>query len=71
MEWDSASTHGKDIAARITSFQKEEVERFLREHLRRRDLHEVVANLNETALSKDGFRATEAREALQKLGFAD
>lgn len=71
MTRDFASTPGKDIAARITNLQKDEVQHFLRDHLRRRDLHEVVANLNETALSKDGLRAIEAREALQKLGFAD
>ena len=71
MEWDSASASGADIAAKITGLQVEELDRFLRDHLRRRDLHQVVANLNETALCKDSPASQVARNALKKLGFTD
>lgn len=71
MEWDSASAAGADIAAKITDLQNEELDRFFRDHLRRRDLHQVVANLNETALSKDNPASQGARNALKKLGFTD
>jgi hypothetical protein len=71
MEWDSASAKGADIAAAITNLQNEELDRFFRDHLRRRDLHRVVANLNETALSKNNPRSEGARKALKRLGFTD
>lgn len=71
MEWDSASFDGTDMAATITNLQREELDRFFRHHLKRRDLHQVVANLNETALSKDNPRSERARVALRKLGFTD
>lgn len=71
MEWDSASASGADIAAKITDLQTEELDRFFRDHIRRRDLHEVVANLNETALSKDNPKSENARKALKRLGFTD
>lgn len=71
MKWESASAAGADIAAKITNLQSEELDRFLRDHLRRRDLHLVVANLNETALSKDNPGSQGARNALKRLGFTD
>ena len=71
MAWDSATSVGMDIAAKITDLQKEELEKFFRDHLKRRDLHQVVANLNETALAKDNPGSSAARDALRKLGFAD
>lgn len=71
MEWDSASAAGADWAAKITDLQNDELDVFLRDHLRRRDMHLVVANLNEVALSKDNPRSERARKALKKLGFAD
>ena len=71
MEWDSASASGADMAAKITDLQREELDTFFRDHLRRRDLHAVVANLNETALSKDNPRSESARNALKRLGFTD
>lgn len=71
MEWDSASASGADIAAKITDLQTEELDRFFRDHIRRRDLHEVVANLNEAALSKDNPKSEKARKALKRLGFID
>lgn len=60
-----------DIATKITDFQKDELDRFLRDHLRRKDLHRVVANLNASVLSKDSPRSTAARRALARLGFPD
>ena len=60
-----------DIAAKISDLQKDELDRFFREHLRRRDLHRVVANLNECALSKDDPESATARKALKRLGFPD
>ncbi|MEO1536180.1 MAG: hypothetical protein AAFR73_00490 [Pseudomonadota bacterium] len=71
MEWDSASANGVDIAAKITDLQREELDKFFRDHLRRRDMHLVVANLNETALSKDNPNSASARKALKRLGFID
>ena len=71
MEWDSAISSGVDIAAKITNLQREELDKFFRDHLRRRDLHLVVANLNEAALSKDNPGSESARIALRKLGFTD
>ncbi len=63
--------NGADIAAKIAGLQKEELDRFMREHLRRRDLHEVVANLNASALAKDNPNSGAARKALIRLGFTD
>ena len=71
MEWDSTSSKGADIAAKIAGLQKDELDKFFRDHLHRRDLHRVVANLNERALSKDAAHSKEARRALKKLGFTD
>lgn len=71
MEWDSAAAKGVDFAAKIAELQTEEVDRFFRQHLRRRDLHEVIANLNEAVLSKDNPRSESARNALKRLGFTD
>jgi hypothetical protein len=71
MEWDSALSNGVDIAAKITNLQREELDTFFRDHLKRRDLHLVVANLNETALSKNNPRSESARLALRKLGFTE
>ncbi|MEM7719088.1 MAG: hypothetical protein AAF222_07775 [Pseudomonadota bacterium] len=71
MEWDSTSKRGAEIAAQITGLQKEELDKFFRDHLRRRDLHLVVANLNEAALAKDNPRSEHARTALKRLGFPD
>ncbi len=71
MEWDSASANGADMAARITDLQREELDKFFRDHIRRRELHAVVANLNETALSKDNPWSENARNALKRLGFTD
>lgn len=63
--------NGADIAAKIAGLQKDELDKFMRDHLRRRDLHEVVANLNASALSKDNPSSVEARKALKRLGFID
>jgi len=71
MEWESASANGDDIAAKITGLQRDELDKFFRDHLRRRDMHLVVANLNEAALSKDNPRSENARKALKRLGFTD
>mgnify|MGYP001612544537 CR=1 FL=1 len=71
MEWDSASSKGTDFAAKIAGLQKDELDRFFRDHLHRRDLHRVVANLNESVLSKDNPRSEAARKALKRLGFTD
>lgn len=71
MQWDSASSDVSDLAARIAGFQKDELDKFYREHIRRRDLHRVVANLNASALSSDNPRSATARQALKKLGFPD
>ncbi|MGR3513016.1 MAG: hypothetical protein ACU0GG_09645 [Paracoccaceae bacterium] len=71
MEWDSASPQGADMAAKITDLQRDELDRFFRDHLRKRDMHLVVANLNEAALSKDNPRSAAARKALKRLGFTD
>lgn len=71
MEKNRREPDGADIAAQIANLQKDEVDRFLREHLRRRDLHQVVANLNESAVSKDAPRSHAARKALKRLGFTD
>ena len=71
MEWDYSITKGADIAARIADLQAEELDTFFRNHLRRRDMHRVVANLNEAALSKDNPRSASARTALKRLGFTD
>lgn len=71
MEWDFASSNGVDIAARITDLQSDELDKFFRDHIRRRDLHAVVANLNEAALSKDNPLSETARNALKRLGFTD
>ncbi len=71
MEWDSASANGMDIATKISDFQKDELERFMRDHLRRKDLHRVVANLNASVLSKDSPRSKAARTALNRMGFPD
>ncbi len=60
-----------DIAAKIADLQKDELEKFMRDHLRRKDLHKVVANLNESALSKDNPSSHAARLALRRLGFTD
>lgn len=71
MEWDTASGRGSDIAAQITDLQKEELDKFFRDHLRRRQLHRVVANLNEAVLAKDNPQSENARKALKRLGFTD
>lgn len=71
MEWDSASSKGAEIAAKITDLASEELDAFFRDHLRRRDLHSVVANLNAAALSKDNPLSASARKALVRLGFPD
>ncbi|MEM7752803.1 MAG: hypothetical protein AAF230_05260 [Pseudomonadota bacterium] len=71
MAWDSATSNIGDMAARIANLQREELDKFFRDHLKRRDLHLVVANLNETALSKDNPRSEHARVALRKLGFTE
>lgn len=71
MEWDSASSEGARIAARIAALQQDELDRFFREHLQRRDLHRVVANLNESAVAKDNPNSEAARKALKRLGFPD
>ena len=71
MTWDRSSSDSADIAARISAFQTDELELFMRESLRRKDLHRVVANLNASVLSKDNPRSTNARNALKRLGFPD
>ena len=71
MEWDSAIANGADIAAKIADLQADELDTFFRNHLRRRDLQQVVANLNEAALSKDHSGSERARKALKRLGFPD
>ena len=71
MTWDRSSSDSDDIAARISAFQTDELELFMRESLRRKDLHRVVANLNASVLSKDNPRSTNARNALKRLGFPD
>ncbi len=63
--------NGSDIATKIAELQKDELDRFMRESLRRKDLHEVVANLNESAIAKDSPNADAARYALKRLGFTD
>ncbi len=63
--------NGTDIADKIAGLQKEELDKFMRDRLRKRDLHEVVANLNESALSKDHPNSARARAALKRMGFAD
>ena len=60
-----------DMAAEIAEFQKDELDTFVRRHLRQRDLHQVVANLNESVLSEDNPRSQRARNALKLLGFPD
>lgn len=60
-----------EIANKIADLQKDELEKFMRDHLRRKDLHKVVANLNESALAKDNPNSTVARLALRRLGFTD
>ena len=71
MEWGSNTSASDDVAANIAKLQKTELDRFLRDHLRKRDLHIVVANLNEAALSRDRSKSKMARNALVKLGFTD
>lgn len=71
MEWDQTSGDGAAIAAKIADLQAEELDRFFRERLRTRDLHKVVANLNEMALSKADPKSANARRALTRLGFPD
>ncbi|MEM6385338.1 MAG: hypothetical protein AAF718_03780 [Pseudomonadota bacterium] len=60
-----------DLAAKISDLQKDELDRFFREHLRNRDMHTVIANLNEAVLAKDGLRSENALKALKKLGFTE
>lgn len=62
---------GHDLGAKISNLQKDELDRFFREHLRNREMHTVVANLNEAVLAKDGLRSENARKALKKLGFTE
>ncbi|MCG6884844.1 MAG: hypothetical protein LJE62_13930 [Silicimonas sp.] len=71
MERNSASTSSADIAARIAEFRADELDTFMREHLRKRDLHRVVANLNKVVLSKDVRASRSARKALKRMGFPD
>ena len=71
MERDTALARGAEFAAQIRKLQDEDVSRFLSRHIRRRDLHQVVANLNEAALSKDNQGSKSAQAALWKLGFTD
>ncbi len=71
MEKMSAPKPAADLADKIAKFQTSELERFLRDHLQRRDLHQVVANLNEAAVSKGNPKAEDARKALKRLGFVD
>lgn len=68
---DTAAALGGEIAERIARLQAEELDDFVRRHLRRRDLHDVVANLNAAVLSKTGTAANSARQALERIGFTD
>ncbi len=62
----------QDTAAiRIAELYERDLEIFLAQQLRRRTLHEVVAELNESALSKTDPNSPTARAALKKLGFPD
>lgn len=71
MESDSASSGNAEIATWLVGLKREELDRFFREHLHRRDLHRVVANLNASALAKDDPNSEDARKALKRLGFPD
>lgn len=71
MTRDNDAALGGEIADRIAGLQAEELNRFLRIHLRQRDLHRVVANLNAAALSKRAPVAGNAQAALRRLGFTD
>ena len=71
MVWGAETREATDIAADIAKLQKQELDRFLRDRIWNRDLHRVVANLNEAALSKDNPNSEVARNALAKLGFTD
>ena len=68
---DVSTSTGDLLAEEIVRLKREELQRFMRQHLRRRDLHTVVANLNETALSKDSPSSEAARKALKLMGFAE
>lgn len=71
MEWDTSSANGAKLAAKIDDLKHDELDRFFRERLRKRELHQVVAGLNETALAKDSPYSDRARKALKRLGFTD
>lgn len=71
MEQEPKPIAAADMAAEIAEFRKDELDNFVRSHLRHRDLHKVVANLNESVLSEDDPRAQRARNALKLLGFPD
>jgi len=68
---DVKTSEGEGLAAKIAGLQQEEVRDFMRQHLRRKDLHKVVANLNEEVLRKGNPNSEAARKALKRLGFAE
>jgi len=60
-----------NAATRIADLFEKDIEVFLTQQLRSRKLHDVVAELNEAALSKTDPNSPAARAALKKLGFPD
>ena len=60
-----------DMSARIADLFAKDLELFLSQELSRRPLTDVVADLNETALSRTNPNSSTARAALSKLGFPD
>jgi hypothetical protein len=71
MDENSNSADASDIADRIAGLQAEELRDFVQNTIRQRSFHRVVANLNETALSKKSPASVVARKALRRLGFTD
>ena len=65
------NSEGDDLAVKIANLQRDELRDFMRQHLRRRDLHKVVANLNDVVLRKGNPNSDAARTALKRLGFAE
>lgn len=57
------------LARRINDLSAAELHEFVQQRLNKRELHQIVRQLNLSVLSKAPDNAQVARAALQKLGF--
>ncbi len=58
------------LARRINDLSAAELHEFVQQRLSKRELHQIVRQLNQAVLSKAPDNSGVARAALQKLGFA-